>query len=59
MLAMGISSATAQGSLVFTLGIRNTEKDVDRLLEALPPVVERLREMSPLYYKAKRGQAKA
>ena len=59
MLAMGISSATAQGSLVFTLGIHNTEKDVDRLLEALPPVVQRLREMSPLYYKAKRQQAKA
>ncbi|MEW6771138.1 MAG: cysteine desulfurase family protein [Bacillota bacterium] len=59
MLAMGVGSATAQGSLVFTLGIHNTEKDVDRLLEALPPVVERLREMSPLYYKAKRQQAKA
>jgi cysteine desulfurase len=59
MLAMGISSATAQGSLVFTLGTHNTEKDVDRLLEALPPVVQRLREMSPLYYKAKRQQAKA
>jgi cysteine desulfurase len=57
MLAMGISAATAQGSLVFTLGIHNTEKDVDQVLAALPPVVQRLREMSPLYYKAKRAQA--
>ncbi|RPF46741.1 cysteine desulfurase [Thermodesulfitimonas autotrophica] len=57
MLAMGISAATAQGSLVFTLGIHNTEKDVDRVLAALPPVVQRLREMSPLYHKAKRAQA--
>ncbi|ACX51576.1 cysteine desulfurase NifS [Ammonifex degensii KC4] len=57
MLAMGISAATAQGSLVFTLGIHNTEKDVDQVLEVLPPVVQRLREMSPLYHKAKHAQA--
>lgn len=57
MLAMGISAATAQGSLVFTLGVHNTEKDVDQVLAALPPVVQRLREMSPLYHKAKRTQA--
>lgn len=53
MLAMGVSSSTAQGSLVFTFGIHNTAEDVSRVLEKLPPVVQRLRDMSPLYYKAK------
>lgn len=59
MLAMGVSSATAQGSLVFTLGIHNTDTDVDRVLEALPPVVQRLRDMSPLYHKAMRERTGA
>jgi len=59
MLAMGISSATAQGSLVFTFGIQNTHEDVDRVLEALPPVVQRLRDMSPLYHKAMRARSGA
>jgi len=53
MLAMGVNSSTAQGSLVFTLGIHNTAKDVARVLEKLPPVVQRLRNMSPLYRKEK------
>ncbi len=55
MLAMGVNSSTAQGSLVFTLGIYNTAKDIDRVLEKLPPVVQRLRDMSPLYRKAQLG----
>jgi cysteine desulfurase len=55
MLAMGVDSSTAQGSLVFTLGIQNTLKDVDRVLAKLPPVVQRLRDMSPLYRKAVMG----
>lgn len=59
MLAMGVSSATAQGSLVFTLGIHNTDTDVERVLEALPPVVQRLRDMSPLYHKAMRERTGA
>ncbi|MGQ9497534.1 MAG: cysteine desulfurase family protein [Desulfotomaculales bacterium] len=59
MLAMGIGSATAQGSLVFTFGIKNTQEDVDRVLEALPPVVQRLRDMSPLYHKAMRARSGA
>ena len=52
MLAMGVEAATAQGSLLFSFGRQNTEADVDRILEALPPVVERLRNMSPVYRKA-------
>jgi len=38
----------AQGSVVFTLGIDNTEEEVDIFLKALPQAVERLRKMSPL-----------
>ncbi len=39
----------AHGSLEFTLGRLNKVEDVDRLLQVLPGVVERLRELSPLY----------
>jgi len=52
MLAMGVDAATAQGSLLFSFGVQNKEEDVNRILEALPPVVDRLRNMSPVYRKA-------
>lgn len=51
MLAMGIDAGTAQGSLLFTLGIDNTDEDVDDVLRILPPIVQKLRDMSPLYKK--------
>ncbi len=47
--AMGIPAETAQGSLIFTLGIENTKEDVELALKVLPPVVEKLRRISPLY----------
>jgi len=49
--AMGIPAEIAQGSLLFTLGIDNTSEDIDYVLEVLPPIVDRLRQMSPLYSK--------
>jgi len=49
LLAMGLDHATAQGSLVFSLIGTTTGEDVDYLLDVFPPVVERLRRMSPLY----------
>ncbi|MEW6233314.1 MAG: cysteine desulfurase NifS [Chloroflexota bacterium] len=49
LTAMGVDPALAQGSLLFSLGRDNTEEDVDYVLEVLPPIVERLRQMSPLY----------
>ena len=49
MLAMGVDHADAQGSLLFTLGKDNTESDMDKVLEELPPIIQRLRDMSPLY----------
>lgn len=49
LTAIGVDPALAQGSLLFSLGIDNTEEDIDYVLEKLPPIVERLRKMSPLY----------
>ncbi len=49
LLAMGLDHATAQGSLVFSLVHPSTGEDVDALLEVFPPIVDRLRKMSPLY----------
>lgn len=49
LLAMGIDHALAQGSLVFSLIEENSEKDVQYLLEVFPPIIDRLRQMSPLY----------
>ncbi|MCL2059455.1 MAG: cysteine desulfurase NifS [Oscillospiraceae bacterium] len=49
LLAIGLPHETAHGSLRLTFGLDNTDEDVDYLLEVLPPIVERLRDMSPLY----------
>jgi len=51
LLAMGIDHAVAQGSLVFSLIEEITSEDIEYLLEVFPPIVERLRKMSPLYSK--------
>lgn len=51
LIAMGLSHEIAQGSILFTLGTDNTGQDIDYVLEAMPPVVDRLRQMSPLYDK--------
>jgi len=51
LIAMGLSHEIAQGSILFTLGIDNTKEDVDYVLEMMPPIVDRLRQMSPLYAK--------
>ena len=56
LTAMGIPPAIAQGSLLFSFGLDNTEEDVDYLLEVLPPIVDRLRQMSPLYAKFLKGE---
>ena len=52
MLAIGLPPEVAHGSLRLTLGDANTEQDIDTVLEVLPKVVSRLRDMSPLYQKA-------
>jgi cysteine desulfurase len=49
LLAIGLPHEEAHGSLRFTLGKDTTDEDIDYVLEALPPIVEKLRSMSPLY----------
>jgi cysteine desulfurase len=43
---MGYPHARTLGSIRFSLGAANTEADVDRVLEALPPIVEKLRSLT-------------
>lgn len=49
LLAMGLDHAIAQGSIVFSLIKGIALEDIEALLTFFPPVVERLRKMSPLY----------
>lgn len=49
LLAIGLKHEDAHGSLRISLGKYNTEDAVERLLQVLPPVVERLRSMSPFW----------
>lgn len=49
LLAIGLKHEVAHGSLRLSLGENNTEEDVDYILEVLPKIVDRLRDMSPLW----------
>ncbi len=51
LIAIGLSHEIAQGSLLMTLGLDTTSEDIDYVLETMPPIVNRLRQMSPLYAK--------
>jgi cysteine desulfurase len=48
LLAMGFSQELAHGSLRFSLGRETTEEDIDRVLEVLPRIIDKLRAMSPM-----------
>jgi len=49
LLSMGLSPTMSQGSVLFSLGKFNTEKEVLKTIEVLPPIIKKLRQMSPLY----------
>lgn len=49
LLAIGLSHEIAHGSLRLTLGDDNTDQEIDYVIEVLPEIVNRLREMSPLF----------
>jgi cysteine desulfurase len=53
LLSLGLSHADAQGTLVLSFGIDNTEADITTFLKALKNVVTTLRDISPLYQKEK------
>ena len=49
LTAIGLDHALANSSVLFSLGIDITETDVNKVLEVLPPIVAKLRSMSPLW----------
>lgn len=51
LLSLGLSHADAQGTLVLSVGINNTEEDITTFLKSLKNVVNTLRDISPLYQK--------
>jgi cysteine desulfurase len=57
LLSIGRDFADAQGTLVITFGRDTTETEIDRFLKVLEEVVQTLRNMSPLYIKAKQEKA--
>jgi cysteine desulfurase len=53
LAAIGLPPESAHGALRFSLGRSTTEEDIDRVLEVLPGIVEKLRSISPLYNKGR------
>jgi cysteine desulfurase len=53
LLGIGLPHEIAHGSLRLTLGRNNSEEEVDYVLEVLPNIVGRLREMSPIFEERK------
>ncbi|MBI5191504.1 MAG: aminotransferase class V-fold PLP-dependent enzyme [Nitrospirae bacterium] len=49
LTSMGVPVEVTHGSLLMTVGRDNTDEEIDYVLEILPPIVQRLRDMSPLY----------
>jgi cysteine desulfurase len=49
LIATGLLHEEAHGSLQFTVGRFNEDSDIDRALEVVPKVVNRLRKLSPIY----------
>jgi len=49
LMAIGLNEVQAHGSLRLTLGRENTEEEIDYVIEVLPPILEKLRAMSPLW----------
>jgi cysteine desulfurase len=47
--SMGVEPLFLQGSIRFSLNIFNTEEEINYVMEKLPPIIERLRKMSPVY----------
>lgn len=50
MRAMGVPFTAAHGSIRFSLSIYNTEEEVNFVLQQLPPIIEKLRQMSPFWH---------
>ena len=56
LLSIGLPHEVAHGSLRLSFGDYNTEGDIDYILEVLPPIIQRLRSMSPLWDAIQQGK---
>ena len=56
LLSIGLPHEVAHGSLRLSFGDYNTEEDIDYILEVLPPIIQRLRSMSPLWDAIQQGK---
>jgi cysteine desulfurase len=56
LLALGLPHETAHGSLRISIGDYNTKEEIDKVIALLPGIVQRLRDMSPLYEEVKNKQ---
>ena len=54
LLSIGLPHEIAHGSMRLTFSDENTEEDIDYILETVPPIVEYLRSMSPLWERIKK-----
>jgi len=57
--AMGVPFTMAHGSIRFSLSIYSTEAEIDFVIEKLPPIIERLRNMSPYWTSVAKACASA
>jgi cysteine desulfurase len=53
--AMGVPFTAAHGSIRFSLSIYNTEDEIDLIIEKMPPIIDRLRQMSPFWKQARKA----
>ncbi len=56
LLAIGLSHEVAHGSLRLSLGDMTSEEDVEHIIESVPPIIERLRAMSPMWEHMMKGE---
>lgn len=53
LLAIGLPHEIAHGSLRISINDKTTQEELDYIIECLPPIIERLRDMSPVWEKVK------
>lgn len=58
LLAIGRPHEVAHGSLRLTLSEYNTEEEIDKVIKVVPPIVELLRKMSPVWEELEKGERK-
>jgi len=55
LVAMGVPQTAIHGTIRFSLGRYNTKEEIDYILEKIPSIIQRLRELSPLWSEEKRA----